>query len=342
MKAVRFYNPGDIRYEEIPIPSISPDEILVKVHAALTCGTDLKTYKRGHPVLIKKTPAIFGHEFSGVIAKVGKKVKRFSEGMRVVCANSAPCLDCYYCHIGSYNLCENIKLLNGAYAEYIKVSPEIVRQNTLVIPDRIPFEHAALVEPLACVVHGIERSCIEVGDYVGILGAGPIGLMLVRLAKLKGARVIVVGRNDYKLSVAQKMGADEIINITNSPDPIQQVKDLTPHAQGVDVAIEAVGLPEAWEKALMVTRKGGLVNFFGGCEKGSFARIDTFQVHYEEKKLIGVFHHTPHCVSQALKLITEGLINPELLITHRMPLNEIKDAFDLIEQRKALKIALIP
>ena len=342
MKAINFYAPGDIRYEDVPTPSIKDDEILVKVECALTCGTDLKTYKRGHPVLIPKTPALFGHEFAGIVSRVGNKITQFMPGMRVVSANSAPCLNCYYCQIGHYNLCENIKLLNGAYADYIKIPAEIVRQNTLVIPASIPFEHAALVEPLACVIHGIEKSDIRVGDYVGIVGAGPIGLMLLRLAKLKGAKVIMVGRNDYKLAIAQELGADEIININNVNDPVAAVKNLTPYKQGVDVAIEAVGMPQVWEKAILVTRKGGLVNFFGGCENGSCVKIDTFQIHYQEKHLIGVFHHTPQYVSQALKIISEGLIKPELFITHSMPLEELKTAFQLIEERKALKIAVIP
>lgn len=342
MKAINFYAPGDIRYEDVPTPSIKDDELLVRIACALTCGTDLKTYKRGHPVLIPKTPALFGHEFAGIVVKAGGKITQFTAGMRVVSANSAPCLNCYYCQIGHYNLCENMKLLNGAYAEYIKIPADIVRQNTLIIPPDIPFEYAALVEPLACAIHGIERSNIRVGDCVGIVGAGPIGLMLLRLAKLKGAKVIIVGRNDYKLSIAKKLGADEIININKVKDPLTAVKDLTPYKQGVDVAIEAVGIPEVWEKAVMVTRKGGLVNFFGGCENGSCIKIDTFQIHYQEKQLIGVFHHTPQYVSQALKIISEGLIKPELFITHSLPLYEIKKAFALIEERKALKIALIP
>jgi L-iditol 2-dehydrogenase len=163
------------------IKPLSKGEILVKVGAALTCGTDVKTYRRGHPVLIKKIPSGFGHEFAGTVAKVADGVENVKVGDRVVCANSAPCGHCFYCKRGEYNLCENLDLLNGAYAEYIVVPERIVQKNTIILPDTLPFHKAAFAEPLANVVHGVERTDIKAGDTVGIIGIGPIGLMFARL-----------------------------------------------------------------------------------------------------------------------------------------------------------------
>ena len=198
MKAVLFYGPENIKYEDVRLRPLKKGEVLVKIMSALTCGTDVKTYRRGHPVLIKTIPSGFGHEFSGVIEKLGEGVTKFSVGDRVVAANSAPCGECFFCKRGEYNLCEHLDLLNGAYAEYIIVPERIVEKNMLVLPDDLSFDKAAFCEPLANVVHGVERSDIKAGQTVGIIGIGPIGLMFARLAKLKGANVIVAGRNPLK------------------------------------------------------------------------------------------------------------------------------------------------
>ena len=227
MKAYQYYGPGDIRYEDVELPTIKPGEILVKVKSALTCGTDLKTYRRGHPVLIKKIPSGFGHEFSGTVVKTAPDVVKFSEGDKVVAANSAPCLDCHLCRLGKPNLCDNLEFLNGAFAEYIAIPANIVERNTLKIADHISFEEAAFCEPLANVYHGVERSDIEPGKTVGVVGLGPIGLMFVRLARLKGARVIAMGRNPLKLKLAAEFGgANEIVDLTKYKNPEQVVRDL--------------------------------------------------------------------------------------------------------------------
>ncbi len=345
MKAVLFYAPGDIRYGEIDRPTAGPGEVVVEIKAALTCGTDLKTYKRGHPVIIKQVPSVFGHEFAGVIAELGPGVKDstgLSVGHRVVAANSAPCGRCFYCRRDRPSLCENLEFLNGAYAEFITVPACIVEQNLLPIPDGVTFRQAAMVEPLACTVHGIERSKIQLGDSVCVIGHGPIGLMLTRLAKLKGAQVIVVGRNPFKLRKARQFGADELVDITVVSDPVQAVRDLTPGGRGVDLAIEAVGLPETWEQAIAVTRPGGLVNLFGGCRSGTCCKVDTRRLHYDELDLIGVFHHTPRYIRTALSLISEGQIDADALITHQMPLESLEEALHLMDSGAALKVAITP
>lgn len=342
MQAVLFYAPGDIRFAETPQPKVGPGEVAVEIKAALTCGTDLKTYRRGHPVLIKQIPSTFGHEMAGVVAELGPGVEDFAVGQRVVAANSAPCGYCFYCQRAQPSLCENLDLLNGAYAEFITIPARIVAQNLLPIPDGVTFRQAALVEPLACAIHGIERSNIRLGDVVCVIGHGPIGLMLTRLAKLKGARVIVVGRNPLKLEKARQFGADDLVDITIVPDPMEAVRSLTPGGRGVDVAIEAVGQPETWEQAIAMTRPGGLVNLFGGCKSGTHVKVDTRRLHYEELDIIGVFHHTPRYVRAALSLISDGRLDADGLITHEMDLQRLEKAFHLMTSGESLKVAITP
>ncbi|HID87333.1 MAG TPA: alcohol dehydrogenase [Anaerolineae bacterium] len=342
MKAVLFYAPGDIRLEEIARPKAGPGEVVVEIEAALTCGTDLKTYRRGHPVMIQKAPTVFGHELAGVIAELGPGVEGFSVGQRVVAANSAPCNRCFTCQRGRPNLCENLEFLNGAYAEYIAIPARIVEQNLLPLPDGVTFRQAALVEPLACVVHGVERSRIRLGDLVCVIGQGPIGLMFTRLAKLKGARVIAVDRIPFRLEKARHFGADELVDASAVPDSVEAVRGLTPRGRGVDVAIEAVGLPETWEQAIAMARRGGLVNLFGGCKPGTHVKLDTRRIHYDELEIIGVFHHTPRYVRAALSLISSGQMDADALITHEMPLERLEEALQLVASGEALKVAIIP
>lgn len=342
MRAVLFYAPGDIRFEEIVQPEAGPGEVVIEIKAALTCGTDLKTYRRGHPVLIKNPPAVFGHELAGVIRELGPGVNGFSVGQRVVPANSAPCGRCFYCQRDQLSLCQNLDLLNGAYAQYIAIPARIVQKNLVPVPENVSFKHAALAEPLACAVHGIERSEINLGDIVCVIGHGPIGLMLTRLAKLKGAHVIVVGRNPFKLELARQFGADELVDISAVSDVVETVRGLTSGGRGVDVAIEAVGLPETWEQAIAMTRRGGLVNLFGGCKSGTRISVDTHRLHYEELKLIGIFHHTPRYFRAALSLIAGGQIDAEALISHEMPLERLEEALQLLASGNTLKVAITP
>ena len=343
MKAMRFYAPGDIRFEEVEVKEPNDNEVLVKIKAALTCGTDIKTYRRGHPVLIKHTPSGFGHEFSGIVEKVGKNVIGFEAGDRVVAANSAPCGKCFFCKRKQYNLCENLDLLNGAYAEYITIPQRIVEKNLLKIPTGLSFEKAAFAEPLANVVHGVERTGIKPGDTVGVFGIGPIGLMFARLAKLKGARVIVAGRNPLKLKLAHEFSlADEVIDIKKYQHPEKIFKSFTDEGKGLDVAIECVGLPEIWEKMFSIVRRGGTVHFFGGCKSGTTVNIDTKMLHYDEIKVISVFHHTPEYFRKSLDLIANGDVDVNKLITARMPLEKTKEALEMHERGDAIKVLITP
>jgi L-iditol 2-dehydrogenase len=241
------------------------------------------------------------------------------------------------------NLCENLNLLNGAYAEYIAIPKNIVEQNMLEIPDNVSFEEAAFAEPIAVVLHGIERSDVDVGKTVGIIGVGAIGLLFVKLAKLRGARVIAMGRNPLKLQMAKEFGgADEVIDLTRYEDPEKVVRDLTPEKKGLDVVIEAVGLPEIWEKAISLTRKGGTINLFGGCESGTTIQIDTRRLHYDELKIISVFHHTPYYFSKGFRLISNKLVDVKKLITETMPLEDLEKALEKYEKGEVIKVAIKP
>jgi len=343
MKAVMFYGPENIKCEEVQIPEIGEGELLVKVMSALTCGTDVKTYRRGHPVLIKKVPSGFGHEFAGIIEKVGAGVKKFKVGDRVVSANSAPCGNCFYCEKEQFNLCENLDLLNGAYAQYIVVPKIITEKNTLVIPDNLSFDKAAFTEPLANVVHGVERTGIKAGDTVGILGLGPIGLMFARLAKLKGARVYAAARNPVKLQKALDFACvDGVIDMTKTSNLVESFKEISDSPYGLDVMIECIGLPEMWEKAFEAVRKGGTVHFFGGCKGGEKVSLDTSKMHYGDIKIMSVFHYMPKHFRQSLSLIASGNIDVEQLITDTIGLEDVETALKQHIQGNAIKYLVKP
>ncbi len=343
MKAIQYYGPQNIKLEEVMVKPPEEGEVVVKVMAALTCGTDVKTYRRGHPVLIKSIPSGFGHEFSGIVEKVGRGVEKFKPGDRVVAANSAPCGHCFYCRRKEYNLCENLDLLNGAYAEYITVPARIVEKNMLILPEDLSFERAAFCEPLANVVHGVERTGIKEGDTVGIIGIGPIGLMFARLAKLKGAKVIAAGRNPLKLKMADEFAhADEIVDLKKYPNPEKIFKAFTEEEKGLDIAVECVGLPEIWERIFSCVRPGGTVHFFGGCKSGSTVTFDTTRMHYGDIKMMSVFHHTPEYFRMALDYIASGEVEVEKLITDTLPLDKVEYAMQQHIEGKAIKFLIKP
>ena len=343
MKAIQYYGPQNIKLEEVMVKPPEEGEVVVKIMSALTCGTDVKTFRRGHPVLIKSVPSGFGHEFAGIVEKVGKGVDKFKPGDRVVAANSAPCGRCFYCKRQEYNWCENLDLLNGAYAQYITVPARIVEKNMLILPDNLSFDKAAFCEPLANVVHGVERTGIKKGQTVGIIGIGPIGLMFARLAKLKGANVIVAGRNPIKLKAAEEFAhADEIVDLTKYTNPEKIFREYTDEHKGLDVAVECVGLPEIWERIFSCVRPGGTVHFFGGCKSGSTVTFDTTKMHYGDITLMSVFHHTPKYFRMALDYISSSQLEVEKLITDTLPIDKVEWAMNQHIEGKAIKFLIKP
>jgi L-iditol 2-dehydrogenase len=340
MKAVVYLGPGRLSYQEVERPQIGPGELLVKTRAALTCGTDVKTFRRGHHLM--QPPMLFGHEFSGDVAEVGEGVTGFTEGMRVVAANSAPCQACYFCQHGQHNLCESILFNWGAFAEYVRVPARIVNTNLYEIPPGLRYEEAALLEPLACVVLGNEAANISPGDTVVIAGGGgPIGLLHLQLSRHAGAeQTVVIDLNDSRLRLAESLGATHTINPVRS-DPVEAIKGLT-DGRGADVVIETAGVPEVWQLSLQLVRKGGTAVMFGGCPAGSQVSVDTDRVHYDELTIKGVFHHTPRTVARALQLLSERVVKADALITGWVPLKDTQTALEKVISGEAIKMAITP
>lgn len=343
MTAAVLYGKEDVKIEKVPIPRVADGEVLIKVQVALTCGTDLKVYQRGYHARMIVPPALFGHELAGVIEEVGSGVKHFRKGQRVVALNSAPCGQCFYCSRHQENLCQDLLFNNGAYAEYIKVPRRIVETNMLQIPANVTFEEAAMVEPLACVLRGLHETGVEIGDTVAVMGGGPIGLMFMQVAKLTGCNVIAVVKRDSQVAFAKRLGADEIVQITQVHDPVEVVRALTPDRRGADVVIEAVGRTDAWESAIEMVRRGGTVNFFGGCASGTKVRLDTQRLHYSEITLKATFHHTPESVRKAFALIAEKKIKGTDYITGEAPLSSLNSVLrHMLNRNGDIKTAIIP
>jgi len=330
MDAAVLYGKEDLRLEQVEVPQPGPGELVVRVGAALTCGTDLKVYRRGYHAKMLKPPMLFGHELAGVVAAVGDGVAEFGIGDRVVPLNSAPCDICYWCRKGQQNLCEDLLFNNGAYAEFLRVPARIVEKNTLRVPDGLPLEHAALTEPLACVVRGLEESGAQSGDSMIVIGAGPIGLMFMHAAELAGMEVIAVVKRAEQAETARRFGARQVLSIEGlggADSIVAAARKLTPEGRGADVVVEAVATPATWEWAVGMVRKGGLVNFFGGPPSGTVVGLDTNRLHYGEITLKASFHHTPATCRTAFELIAGGRFRSAEFVTGRAALDEIPEVF---------------
>ncbi|MEM3459356.1 MAG: zinc-binding dehydrogenase [Candidatus Bathyarchaeia archaeon] len=342
MKAAMLYGVKDLRVEEVEKPKVNAGEILVKVKTATTCGTDLKIFQRGYVEKVIKLPTIFGHEWAGEVVEVGENLEWPMRGMRVRAGNSAPCLHCTMCQKGKYNLCENMIWLWGAYAEYIKVPARMVLVNMQEIPQHVSFEEAAVTEPLACVLHGVEEADVKLGDSVAIIGAGPIGLLHMLTVKKMGVeKAIMIDLVEERLNFAEKLGADETVN-AGKTDVIEAVRKFT-RGYGADVVIEAIGLPATWEQALRLVRKGGTVLEFGGCPPGTEVKVNAEMLHYGEVTVMGAFHTTPLHFRKALNLIASRTIDVRPLITRKIKLDNITEAFNILSTSKTeIKIAINP
>ena len=327
MKAAILHGKENIQIEDIAPPALQPGEVRIRIEAALTCGTDLKVFKRGHHAKMIVPPAAFGHELAGVVSElgVGSSDLGWQIGDRVVAANSAPCGECFYCRAGRENLCEDLLFLNGAYAESIVVPARLVQKNLLRLRPETNFCDAALVEPLACVVHGVEDIRLCSGQQVLILGAGPIGLMFTALARNRGCDVTVAGRHAARLKAARRLGANRTIEIGAGRELAGEIRATTD--THFDVVIEAVGRPDVWEAAVHLVRKGGTVNFFGGCPPDTSVRLDTTIIHYSSLTLLASFHHTPRAIRRALEFIETGVIRAADFVDGECPLTRLPELF---------------
>ena len=343
MQAAVLHGREDIRIEEVPIPKAAVGELIVRVGAALTCGTDLKVFRRGYHARMIVPPALFGHELAGTVVEAGDGVTAFGAGNRVVALNSAPCGQCFFCERGQENLCDDLLFNNGAYAEFIRIPARIVAKNTLHVPDHVPLEHAALTEPLACAVHGFEDSGARSGDTVAVIGGGPLGLMILHVAALAGCHAIALVRHGGQAEAARQLGAAYVVQTDSIRKAIRETRALTEENRGVDIAIEAVGLPDAWEEALELVRKGGTVNFFGGCALGTHVNLDTNRIHYSDITLRSTFHHTPAICRRALDMIAEGRFQAQAFITGHAHLYELNRVFEKLMKRSSeIKTAIVP
>ena len=310
MKAAHLYAPGDLRIDDVPKPEPAPGEVLVQIEVALTDGTDLKTYRRGHPILLRESPAPFGHEFCGLV-----------DGRRVVAANSAPCAACEGCARGEQ--CRVLQFLSGAYADWIVVPERIAAVNLHDVPPGLAPEVAAHLETHAFIQRRVERAALDAGDSVAILGAGPIGLMLAACVADAGGWPVIVGGREERRELASSFGAEP------------------GDGRGADVVFEAAGSEQAWVDAVELVHPGGTVVMFGGLPHEARPPLDAFRLHYEELTIRGSFHHTPATVRAALAFLASGAYPWDLLVTHRVSLAELPVLF-ADPPRDLVKAAVIP
>jgi len=341
LQSILLHAPGELQLTGMPTPTLDKGDVLVKVKAALTCGTDLKAFLRGHPQI--PMPGPFGHEFAGVVAAIGEGVYQFKPGDPVMCVHSAPCGECYWCLKDQGNLCPSVmetKVL-GAYAEYVRVPAHIVRQNMFPKPDYLSYQEAALLEPLACVVYGLNQVPVSPGDAVLVIGTGAIGLLFLLLLKARRiSRVIMAGRRSFRLNMARHMGAWQVIDVVEE-DLAKQVHLLT-RGVGADVVIECTGKLEVWEQSFHLCRRGGHVVLFGGTPKGTVIGLDTSRLHYDQITIHSPFHFNPVSVRQAWHLLANRKIRGRELITGQFSLAELGKAFSLLQAGEGIKYAIIP
>lgn len=348
MRAAVLRGREDLRLETVACPQAGPGELVVRVETALTCGTDLKVFRRGYHAKMLTPDRLFGHELAGVVVQAGEGVERFVRGDRVVPLNSAPCDACFFCHAGQENLCDDLLFNNGAYAEYLRVPARIVEKNTLRLPERMLFEHAALTEPLACVMRGLEESAAKPGQTAIVLGAGPIGLLFIHAAFLAGLHVIAVVKRNNQVTMARRLGAESVVQLSATEDVVAAARALTPAGRGADAVFEAVATPETWQWAVAMARKGGLINLFGGPPAGTTVSLDTNLLHYSDLTLKASFHHTPSSVRAAFALLASGRFDADAFLTGEAGLEEVPEVFrhmlhrSVSESRPEIKTVVRP
>ncbi len=344
MKAAVYLGIKKIQIKEVERPKCGPGEILIKVHFCAICGTDVRTYLHGHKKV--KPPQIIGHEIAGEIAEMGKETKGYRLGDRVTVVTSVGCGKCRWCQKGYYNLCPNTEAIGyfyqGGFAEYLLMPREAVAQNAVLkIPENVNLAEASIVEPLSCCINGQSYLKIEKGESVAVFGAGPIGMMHLELAKIRGARkTFLIDISEEKLKFAQSnFSIDYLIN-PRKENPVEKILSLTEN-KGVDVVIVAASAKIAQEQALNIAGKKGRISFFAGLPKDdSVINFDSNILHYNEISVFGSFASYREEYEEALNLIASKKIEAKKFITHILPLEKIEEGIDLIRGGKALKVVL--
>lgn len=345
MQGAMLLGPEEIEIRDVPVPVPSEGELLLKVEAATTCGTDVKVFRRGgHPRMLK-APTLFGHEMAGTVAVLGAGVRGYTIGDGIVVANSAPCLKCEPCIRGRENLCEDLHYLNGAFAEYLLVPRRFVERNVHRIPDGLSFERAALAEPLACVLHGIDACELEKYGAKGpveilVFGGGPIGLLFVAALARMGHSPVLADPNPTRLSVGTALGATRTIEIQRGGGQAAFVREQSLGGKGFWIAVDCTGQPGVWLDAIESVRPGGLINLFGGCAPGTSIPLDTHLVHYSELTLKGVYHHRPGTFRRAIALLADPALKADLLLSGTQPIAGVVEALRSMMRKEALKVVI--
>jgi threonine dehydrogenase-like Zn-dependent dehydrogenase len=325
MKAAVVEKPGRLVIKQVPVPSIDEGEVLIRVKYTGICGTDWSIFTGKYSA--DKLPLIPGHEFSGTIAKVGKRTRGLKEGDRVTADINMSCGTCFYCRQGQKLLCPDFHQLgihvNGTYAEYVKAPFDQVH----VLPDAVSFLAGAYIEPVSCVIHSSKAAKVTTGSSVAILGTG-LGVLHGRLAHLRGAApVIVIGHTPRKLALAREFGADIAINLNEITDPVAEVRRLT-GGRGADFVIEAVGSAATYEQALAMTRPGGTLAAFGITAGDDTIAVKPFDIVLGERTIVGSCAGVGTDWTDALALIAYGHVKPEKLFSMIVPLEELEAALN--------------
>ncbi|HEV7741647.1 MAG TPA: zinc-dependent dehydrogenase [Pseudolysinimonas sp.] len=346
MKAAKFYAPGDIRLEQIDEPDVAPGQVKIRVRACSTCGTDVKISRSGHPNM--SAPQVMGHEIAGEIVDVGAGVEGWAPGDRVQVIAAIPDGTCPECVAGHQAICPNQVSMGyqfpGGFAEFMIVPQQVLAVDGLNrIPENLSYAEASLAEPLACVLNGQELARVGEGDTVVVIGSGPIGCLHVRLARARGAaRVILIDLNPGRLAAAAALVHPDLTVATDTQDPVAAVLDAT-DGRGADVVITAAASGRAQEQGLLMLARRGRLSLFGGLPKDSASiTVDANLVHYRELTLVGVNGSTPAHNKSALELIASGAVPVADLITHRLPLDDVLEAIEIVARGEAIKVTIEP
>jgi L-iditol 2-dehydrogenase len=348
MRAQVFYEPENMKLVDMDVPKISPQEVLVKVKACGICGSDIAYYYGKSPLETKtgKGPLVLGHEFAGEVVEVGdiaRALNLLKPGDRVVANPVQYCNSCRMCARGDFNLCENSRVsgvsVDGAFAEYAKVN----YNNLIRIPENVSFEQAALIEPLSCSTYAVTNADIRLGDFTVVIGPGPIGLMMIQLAKAKGAgKVALIGRRDYPLIVGKAVGADHVFNIADqrspyySNDVIGDMQTLTDSFMA-DRALVATSSIDAAQLALKLTGKKSIIVFFGLGGTQDVLKIPMLETLTSDKRLVFSWL-APRVWPLAINTISTGQVKLDRIITHRFPLNDLAAALQFMGKGKEEKM----
>ena len=345
MLAAVFNGPNDLRVEEVATPDIADDEVLVRVGANTICGTDLRVM-RGEKTSGVRARSIIGHETAGRVAAVGGRVSGYEVGAPVAMAPVVPCLRCWCCTHDLENACENVRIMgfevDGGLSEYMRVPAYAVESgNLFVAREDLPPEHLALTEPLSCCVNGQRRSQVGIDDSVVIMGAGPIGLFHVQLARLAGADPVIVSEpNPQRREFARRLGAD--ITIDPMADDVGAAVLEATHGLGADRVIVCIGREQLFEDAVGIARKGGNVNLFAGFAGRGLSEVSANLIHYKELVVTGTSNSRRADFEVALRLIESGRVDVSPMVTHRFGLREVGDAFATAGTGDAIKVAVLP